>query len=150
VTIEGDNNESGTYCGVNVQWGDGSNEDIKIDKKDGEFPRQISHTYAKPGQGTIKVKGTRAGSRMNCSGQEQSAVITVLTPANQTTYAAPVAANPACPEGWKLNAKSVDKKSGAYLCTASAKTKLPETKPTCPAGTKYTEKKGSLGCSKAK
>ena len=58
------------------------------------------------------------------------------------------AAGPACPEGWKLNAKSVVRKTGAYTCTAKAGTAVPDKKPACPGELTYFEngKKGLLGC----
>ena len=60
---------------------------------------------------------------------------------------AAAAAAPSCPEGWKLNAKSVNKKSGAYTCTAKAGTAAPASHAACPGSLSYFEnsKKGQLG-----
>ena len=55
---------------------------------------------------------------------------------------------PSCPEGWKLDAKSVVKKTGAYACSAKAGTAIPDKKPVCPGELSYFEnsKKGMFGC----
>jgi hypothetical protein len=55
---------------------------------------------------------------------------------------------PACPEGWRLDPKSVNRKTGAYTCTAKAGTKPPAAKLECPGDTGYFEnaKRGQLGC----
>jgi hypothetical protein len=47
-----------------------------------------------------------------------------------------------------LAAKSVNKKTGAFNCSAKPGTALPDKKLTCPGDTGYFEnaKKGSLGC----
>ena len=57
-------------------------------------------------------------------------------------------AGPSCPDGWKLSAVSVSKKSGAYTCAAKAGTALPTAKLDCPAPLGYFENKakGQLGC----
>lgn len=58
------------------------------------------------------------------------------------------APNAQCPAGWKLDAKSVNKKTQAYQCTAPSGTATPTTKWVCPGDLGYFEnsKKGVLGC----
>ena len=59
-----------------------------------------------------------------------------------------VASGPKCPEGWKLAARSVNKKSGAFACSAKAGTAAPAQRLECPGSLTYFEntKKGQLGC----
>ena len=61
---------------------------------------------------------------------------------------APKATASACPAGWTLNAKSVNKKTKAFSCTANPGTAAFEKKLTCEGSTGYFEniKKGVIGC----
>ena len=46
-----------------------------------------------------------------------------------------------CPEGWALNEKSVNWRTGAFSCTAKAEVQL-----VCPDGLVYYERDGIIGC----
>jgi hypothetical protein len=74
-------------------------------------------------------------------------VVKVVAPVVATAAPAAAAA-PACPEGWKLDKKSVSKKTGAFTCTAKAGTAAPAGKLACAGTLGYFEntKKGQLGC----
>jgi hypothetical protein len=128
-------------CNVRVYFGDGGKQDNKINQ-DKDVPKVVTHTYTKAGSFTVKAEGKTALPLPKCSGVTRSAVVKVaaLAPA--------AGAAPSCPDGWKLDAKSVSKKSGAFTCSAKAGTELPAAKPECPAPLGYFENKskGQLGC----
>ncbi len=132
------------YCGVRFYWGDNDTTDIKIEDKNA-IPYRLTHTYKQPGQYRLMAEGKSVTGRMLCTGKNVYANLTVVAPA-------PVAAAPAasgqCPDGWTLNKASVNKKTGAYTCTARPGTSLPATNAACPGDLSYFEnaKKGQLGC----
>lgn len=143
---------SSVNCGIRFDWGDGSGEDIKVEDAQ-KIPLVMSHTYAKAGDYTVAVTPKKVTSRLGCLGKAQSAMVKVSAPA--AVAAAPVVPVPAvktattpCPTGWTLNAKSVNKKTQAFSCTAKPGTAVPEKKLACEGSTGYFEnvKKGVMGC----
>ncbi len=144
-------------CGMRFYWGDGATVDIKVTDKNA-IPYKLTHTYAKGGDYRTMAEGKKVTSHLACSGKNVVTMLKVAAPPPPPVAAAPAAAasaakttkasGPSCPEGWKLNAKSVSKKTGAYGCTAKAGTATPEKKPACPGDLTYYEnsKKGQLGC----
>ena len=142
-------------CGYWVDYGDGSNPDTRIlSKSDGLFPRVMEHTFTKAGSFTVKVTGQRVKVTLGCNG-EASSVINVVAPAAaagaakaalaaKAVAAAPAA--PTCPDGWMVQAKSVDKKTGAFACGP----KMPEKKMECGAALAYYETVAAVGCRKGK
>lgn len=131
----------GLNCNVRISYGDGKSENRRVNKPE-EARLALSHTYAKAGNYTVKVEPKTDLPVLKCLGKAMSAKVSVVAPPPV------VAAAPSCPEGWTLDARSVNKKSGAYGCKAKAGTALPATKPACPDKLKYHEdaKKGVLGC----
>ena len=115
-----------------------------------------THTYAKAGDYTVVADPGKVGGSLGCVGKKMNAMVKVVAPPPPPVAAAPAAGasaprtaiGPTCPADWKLNAKSVVKKTGAYACTAKAGTALPDKKPACPGDLTYYEnsKKGLLGC----
>ena len=103
----------------------------------------VQHSYAKAGTYTVKVEPKTKLPALKCLGKNQEAVVKVVAPTP-----AGAAAAPSCPEGWKLDKKSVNKKTGAYTCTAKAGTAAPASHAACPGSLSYFEnsKKGQLGC----
>ena len=85
---------------------------------------------------------------LKCSGADVSTTVNVVPVVAAAAPAASAAAAPACPEGWKLDKKSVSKKTGAFTCTAKAGTAAPAGKLACAGTLGYFEntKKGQLGC----
>jgi hypothetical protein len=144
VTANFDNAEN-PNCNVRVNFGDGVSKDFKINQAK-DVPLVASHTYTKAGAFKVRAEGKTALPVLKCNGVTKSAMVKVAAPA--PVVAAPLATGPTCPDGWKLNAAGVSKKSGAYTCTAKAGTALPATKPECPAPLGYFENKskGQLGC----
>jgi hypothetical protein len=143
----------GLNCAVRVHFGDGKTQDVKINQaKDANY--QLSYRYAAPGSYTVMVEPKTALPTMKCLGDNQKATLTVeLPPPPPAPAAAPApapakASGPACPAGWTLAAKSVNKKTGAFDCTAKPGTAAPADKLACPGQLGYYEntKTGRLGC----
>lgn len=145
-------------CGLHVHFGDGVSSTFKINQaKDATVT--ATHTYGKAGSYTVMAEPKRVGASLKCLGENQKATVTVAAAAATTAPAkaapaaaaaapAPAKAAPTCPDGWKLNAKSVNKKTGAFECTAKAGTAAPAQRLECPGSLSYVEntKKGVLGC----
>ena len=143
ITATFDNAEN-PNCNVRVNFGDGVSKDFKINQAK-DVPLVTTHTYKKAGEFKVRAEGKTALPVLKCNGVTKSALVKVAAP---VPVAAAQPAGPGCPEGWKLNAASVNKKSGAYTCSAKAGTALPATKLACPGALGYFENKakGQLGC----
>jgi hypothetical protein len=149
VTATFDNADN-PNCNVRLHFGDGQTQDFKINQAK-DVPLVTTRTYAKPGSYKLMAEGKTALPMLKCTGKNQVAVLKVEAEAPAAAVAPAAAAkatSPVCPEGWKLVAKSVNKKSGAFTCAAKAGTTLPKVKPECPAPLGYFENKskGQLGC----
>lgn len=143
-------------CGMRVKWGDGAMTEIRVQDKTA-IPYKATHVYAKPGDYQVVADPQKIKSSLPCIGKGITIALKVVAPAPPpapiqaatapTTMAKPVR-GPSCPDNWKLNPKSVVKKTGAYSCTAKAGTATPDRKPNCPGDLTYYEnsKKGMLGC----
>lgn len=145
---------SNVFCGVRISWGDGLTEALKIDKAN-KVPYSLSHTYSKAGDFVVTVKPEKVTTHLGCNGKDQQSNIKVTAAAVAAPVAAASAATGAkagsaktCPAGWALNAKSVNKKTQAFTCTAKPGTATPDKKLECSGDTGYFEntKKGVLGC----
>ena len=137
---------SGTNCGVHMHWGDGQNQTFKINQAK-DVPLVTTHTYAKPGTYKVVAEGKRVEATLKCGGKNQEATVTVAPGATAAPGGKP--AEPAvCPEGWTLAKPGVNKKTGAYTCSAKPGTALPTARATCPGDLSYFEnaKKAQLGC----
>lgn len=142
-------------CGMRVKWGDGAISEIRVEDKNA-IPYKVTHAYAKPGDYQVVADPHKIKSSLPCVGKGITVTFKVVAPPPPPPPPAPVAAAPApaaatgpsCPEGWKLNPKSVVKKTGAYSCGAKAGTAVPDKKTACPGELTYYEngKKGILGC----
>lgn len=137
ITVGFDNADN-PNCNVRLHFGDGSNRDHKVNQAK-DVPLVRSHTYAKAGQYTVKAEGKTALPMLKCLGANQTALVKVVAAAAKA---------PGCPAGWKLDAKSVNRKTGAYTCAGKAGTAAPAAKPDCPAPLSYFENKtrGQFGC----
>ena len=134
-------------CNLRVEFGDGKNQNFKINQEK-DVPLVTTHTYTKAGNYKVQILPRTALPMLKCKGGDQTAMLKVEAPAPAAAAPMAKADGPSCPDGWKLNAKSVSKKSGAFTCTAKAGTALPAAKPECPAPLGYFENKskGQLGC----
>jgi hypothetical protein len=172
ITISGTEGEL-VNCGVKLHFGDGTSQDFKLVNK-GMLPIVVEHKYDKAGEVKVMAEPKKVTSHLKCGGQNQNAMLKVValpavaaapavaaskapavataatTPAGATTPVkpAPKATGPACPEGWNLDAKTVNKNSGSFTCTAKVGAKLPDAKLSCAKGLGYYENadKGLIGC----
>lgn len=152
---------AGLNCGLRIHWGDGATEDVKINQqKDAALAR--THSYAKPGNYTVKAEPKTMLPVAKCLGKNQLAQVSVAAAAPVAAAAAPAAAatagaaattaaaaaKPACPAGWAADPKASNKKTGAYGCKAKPGTPAPAERLACPGSLGYYEnvKKGQLGC----
>lgn len=100
ITITGDARQ--TRCGLSVEFGDGEMRDIKIDAKEGLFPRALTKAYAKPGAYAIAVTGKSIFRGFNsyspCEGKGMTAVTVASGDAVAMVAAMPLPAKqPAAP-----------------------------------------------------
>jgi hypothetical protein len=146
LTADFELKDNATNCNVRISFGDGSPEsDFKINQAK-DVPMVVTHVFDKPGTYILKVAPRNNLPMLRCSGKEAKTELKVVP---VVMAAAPAAAGaPACPEGWKLDKKSMVKKTGAFTCTAKANTAAPAGKLACPGTLGYFEntKKGQLGC----
>jgi hypothetical protein len=169
ITISGTEGDT-VNCGVKLHFGDGTSQDFKLVNK-GMLPLVVEHKYDKAGELKVMAEPKKVTSHLKCGGQNQNAMLKVIAPSPvvaAVTAAAPAAkapavaaatvpapvkpapkaTGPACPDGWNLDAKTVNKKSGSFSCTAKVGAKLPEAKLSCAKGLGYYENadKGLIGC----
>jgi hypothetical protein len=135
-------------CGLKMHFGDGQTADFKItDAK--MLPLVVEHSYAKAGSYNVMAEPKKVTTHFKCGGDNQRGVVSVAAPVMASAAAAaPAPATTQCPQGWTLAAKSVNKKSGAFTCTAKPGTAAPAARLGCPGDLSYFEnvKKGQLGC----
>jgi len=151
LTADFDISSGALLCNVRVNFGDGSaEENFKINQTK-DVPLVVSHTFAKPGNYTVKVEPRTKMPVVKCTGDDKSVAIKVVAPPKAVAAKAadqPAAAMAACPEGWKLDKKSHNKKTGAFMCGAKPGTPLPAAKLSCPGNLGYYEnaKRAQIGC----
>lgn len=122
-------------CGYYVDYGDGNSGDSRVvSRANGQFTRPHQRVFDKPGTYTIEAAGRRHKQTTACYGQA-STQVTVLAAA---AAAAPM---PTCPEGWALNERSVNRRTGAFNCIAKPAVELQ-----CGPGLRYYERDGIIGC----
>lgn len=127
-------------CGYFVEYGDGAAGDSRlIDNENGGFTRPHERTFSTPGTYTVRASGKNVKTTAGCNGSASIAV-TVLAEAGQRRSDRRSAA-PVCPEGWALNEKSVNWRTGAFSCTAKPAQEL-----VCGDGLRYYERDGIIGC----
>jgi hypothetical protein len=165
ITISGTEGET-VFCGVKLHFGDGKSEDFKLVNK-GSLPIVVEHKYDKTGDLKVMAEPKKVTTHLKCGGQNQNAMLKVvaLAPVAAPAVAAAGAKGPAvaaaapakpavkatdaaCPEGWNLDAKTANKKTGSFTCTAKVGAKLPDAKLSCAKGLGYYENadKGLIGC----
>lgn len=140
----------GINCGLRIHFGDGNMVDYKINQEK-DVPLVVPWTYGKPGNYKIMVETKQQGMLFKCNGRNQVVDLRVTPVASAAPVAKPAKKSAAssvsrCPAGWKLNSKSVNKKTGAFTCYAAPGTQA--VKVSCPGDLSYfeNEKKGVLGC----
>jgi hypothetical protein len=136
----------GLNCNVRVRFGDGVQDDFKVNQEK-DATMVMTHVYQKPGNYTVDVEPRRALPLLGCLGEQLHAKVAVAAAA-PAAAPAKAAAPQRCPDGWTLVAKSVNKKTGAFQCSAKPNAAAPATRPACPGELTYVEnlKKGQIGC----
>jgi hypothetical protein len=136
----------GLNCNVRVRFGDGVQDDFKVNQEK-DATMVMTHVYQKPGDYTVDVEPRRALPLLGCLGAQLHAKVAVAAAA-PAAAPAKAAAPQRCPDGWTLVAKSVNKKTGAFQCSAKPNAVAPATRPACPGELTYVEnlKKGQIGC----
>lgn len=135
---------SNDRCGYFVEYGDGMAGDSRIlDNENGGFTRQHERIFNKPGTYTVRASGKNVKTTAGCNGAASTAVTVVAAPApgRAERRAERMAAAFACPEGWMLNEKSVNRSTGAFSCTPKPAGQL-----VCAEGLRYFERDGIIGC----
>ena len=138
-------------CGLRIHFGDGNFVDYKINQEK-DVPLVVPRTYDKPGDYKLMVETKQVGTLFKCGGKNQvialkvTPVAAAAAPATTPSKKSAAADASHCPSGWKLDKKSVNRKTGAFTCAAPAGTE--PVKVTCPGDLGYFEnqKKGVLGC----
>jgi len=136
--VSGQNTEGD--CGIWVDYGDQGSPDTRIiGKRDGELPREFTHTFGRPGQYTVTATGRRVKTTSACDGAV-STVVTVAE-AGRDRRRGP-AAEASCPAGWELRKGSFDRKTGAFTCDPA----YPEQRMDCGRDLRYFERDNTIGC----
>ena len=135
--VSGRDNEDGD-CGIWVNYGDQDSPDTRIiGRKDGMFPREFVHTFARAGQFTVTAKGERVKQTFGCGGEASTSVTVVETTRDRRRATAA-----SCPEGWQLREGSYNRETGAFTCAPS----YPEQRMECGPGLRYFERDNLIGC----
>ena len=148
ILIQGE--ESSTlFCGLTVFFGDGTQQDFRMERRGPKFPLQLTKVYERPGDYVIKVEGRRVSSRRGCHGVVTTVVRVGKTDSanqgsyhsNRHSYVAPdqpdnLGSN--CPMGW--NKIYEDSKTGAFSCQVSPPSLY------CAPGLIYFNEKDRIGC----
>lgn len=139
-------------CNVKVHLGDGRAQMERLNQPK-DVPLIVNTSYDKAGEYQVQVEPKTDLPLFKCLGKKQFATVKVLALEKMVTSSTiksttPEGAVPACPAGWTLAKGSFNKTSGAFTCTAKAKTALPKEKLVCPAPLKNFESfaKGQVGC----
>jgi hypothetical protein len=137
----------GLNCNVRIEFGDGAQQNVAINQLK-DATTVLRHRYDKAGNYTASVKPVTRLPLFKCLGDIKTASVVVAAAADKPVAPTAAAEAPQCPAGWKLDARSVNKKTGAFTCSAKAGTTAPSGKLACPGDLGYFEnvKKGQLGC----
>lgn len=66
-------------CGLSIDFGDGTNQQFKVNVENTKMPISVDHAYKKPGKYTVKASGKKITTHHSCKGNS-SAIITVSAP----------------------------------------------------------------------
>jgi hypothetical protein len=125
-------------CGIYINYGDGGSPDTRvISRTEGQLPRVFEHTFNKPGQYSVVVKGDRVKSTQGCVGTASTTINVVAQGGGRRRDAAA-----SCPTGWGLVDGSFNRQTGAYSCAPA----YPTERLDCGPGLRYFENAGTIGC----
>lgn len=130
-------------CGLEVDFGDGRRERIKVEPAT-KFPIVVEHSYKKAREYKVRADGHVVNGALGCPGRHLAVYKVEAAPPP-----APVTPASLCPENWALQGKAA--KDGSFTCIPAKgvkEAKKPEKMLECPAGTSYFTKGKTLGCEK--
>jgi hypothetical protein len=132
---------SGDHCGYFVEYGDGAAGDSRIvEKTNGGFSRSHQRTFTSPGTYTVTASGKNVKTTSACNGAS-NVTVTVVAAAAYPSRHGRAANAPTCPEGWMLNEKSVNWRTGAFSCAPKPAEQL-----ACGDGLTFYASNGLIGC----
>jgi PKD domain-containing protein len=73
LTIKSKNDGSAS-CGLLVKFGDGTDQQLKMNHEDLKFPLALEHTYKKAGRYTVSASGKEITTHKACKGSASAAV----------------------------------------------------------------------------
>jgi hypothetical protein len=135
---------SNDRCGYFVEYNDGAAGDSRIiERENGGFNRPHERSFSRPGTYTVTASGKTVKTTSACNGSANTTVTVLAAPAPSKAErrAERRAAAFACPEGWMLNEKSVNRNTGAFNCVPKPTPQL-----ACAEGLRYFERDGIIGC----
>ena len=135
---------SGDYCGYFVDYSDGAAGDSRtIENENGAFSRPHERIFTRPGTYSVRASGKNHKTTGPCNGTASTTVTVVAAPVRSRSdrKSERMAAEFACPEGWMLNERSVNRSTGAFNCAPKPTTQL-----VCAEGLVYFERDGMIGC----
>ena len=81
-------NDGSSGCGLLVKFGDGTDQQMKMNRDEGKFPVTLEHAYKKNGKYAVSASGKEITTNKACKGSA-SAVIQVGAPAKAAKGAKP-------------------------------------------------------------
>lgn len=148
IRVHTANDEAPSACGLRIEYGDGSAQDVAAAGRDGQLPRAFTRSYAHPGNYTVIAYGRPVEGLSPCAGSA-AAMVTIAAPPPAAPPAAAAAPVPSaksvvivvglCPEGWTLAGEPAA--DGSFSCLPKKPAKLD-----CPPGLAYFEKGAAIGC----
>ena len=111
--IEGDRSPD-LYCAMQIDYGDGSVDEIKVNRRRQTFPFIKTRVYELPGTYTVRVEGITIEPRAACRGSVTKTV-TIAESAMPKEVSIQTNRPPAvCPSGWQKVSENTQ--TGAFTC----------------------------------
>ena len=133
------NGNTGTHCGLTVEFGDGTRAAVRVSDSS-PFPVRIAHTYARTSDPLVRVAGVQTAGATPCLGAVDAA-IHVSPAGSKIEY---ITLSTSCPEGWLLKGDIRADKS--FSCSPIADVSAPTNLIHCIDGMKYFARAGNIGC----
>jgi PKD domain-containing protein len=67
-------NDGSSGCGLLVKWGDGTDQQMKMNRDEAKFPLTLEHTYKKNGRYTVNASGKEITTNKACKGTASAVV----------------------------------------------------------------------------
>jgi len=73
ITVKG-SKDGTSACGIVVNFGDGTNQQYKVNVDNAKLPLGVEHVYKKAGNYTVKVTGKKVTTHHSCKGGASAAI----------------------------------------------------------------------------